>query len=52
MLTRSLGTVLWLVPWPIRDFGYDVIAGRRYQWFGKKKTCRMPTPEEQSRFLP
>ena len=49
---RFAGTVLWLIPRPIRDWGYDVIAGNRYRWFGKKETCRIPTPEERSRFLP
>lgn len=38
-------------PKPIRDFGYDVIAKHRYQWFGQKQTCKLPTPEERSRFL-
>ncbi|HJN46835.1 MAG: hypothetical protein CL477_09410 [Acidobacteria bacterium] len=23
----------------------------RYRWFGKRQTCRLPTPEEKSRFL-
>jgi predicted DCC family thiol-disulfide oxidoreductase YuxK len=31
---------------------YDVVAARRYRWFGKRSTCRMPTPEERERFLP
>lgn len=39
------------VPKPIRDFGYDVIAKHRYEWFGQKQTCKLPTPEERSRFL-
>lgn len=39
------------VPKVIRDFSYDVIAKNRYQWFGKKQTCKLPTPEERSRFL-
>ncbi len=40
-----------LIPRPLRDLGYDVIAKNRYQWFGKKETCKLPTPEERSRFL-
>ncbi len=35
----------------LRDPIYDFIAKRRYKWFGKRETCRMPTPEEKSRFL-
>jgi len=47
-----LGTLLWLVPLPIRNLGYDVVAKNRYRLFGKKETCRMPTPAERTRLLP
>lgn len=47
-----LGTMLWLIPRPIRDLGYRLIATNRYRMFGKKETCRMPSPEERARFLP
>lgn len=40
-----------IVPAPIRDAVYRVIARNRYRWFGKKETCRLPTPSETSRFL-
>lgn len=46
------GTLLWLVPKPIRDLGYRVFASQRYRLFGKKETCRLPTPEEAGRILP
>ena len=46
------GWVLWLIPLPIRDLGYRMIAGSRYRLFEKHTTCRMPTPEERARFLP
>jgi predicted DCC family thiol-disulfide oxidoreductase YuxK len=49
---RLLGTVLRLVPRPLRDAGYSVVARHRYWIFGKKETCRMPTPSERARFLP
>mgnify|MGYP006292712871 CR=1 FL=1 len=39
------------VPRPIRDVVYDWIARNRYRWFGKRDTCRVPTPELQDRFL-
>ena len=42
---------LWLVPWPLRDAGYRVVSKLRYRLFGKKETCRMPSPEERARFL-
>lgn len=40
-----------LVPRPVRDAVYRWIARHRYQWFGKRDTCRMPTPSERARFL-
>lgn len=46
------GWLLWLIPLPIRNFGYRMVAGSRYRLFGKHETCRMPTLEERTRFLP
>lgn len=40
-----------LIPPFIRNFVYDIIARYRYKWFGKKETCRIPTPEEREKFL-
>jgi predicted DCC family thiol-disulfide oxidoreductase YuxK len=42
---------LMLLPRPVRDLGYDLIAGNRYRIFGKRDACMMPTPEIRSRFL-
>ncbi len=44
----------WLrvVPHSLRDMVYDAIAQRRYRWFGKLDTCRIPSPELRARFLP
>lgn len=39
------------VPLFISDFVYDVIAKYRYRWFGKSDTCRIPTAEEEARFV-
>lgn len=47
-----LGNVLRVVPRPLRDAGYSFVARHRYRIFGKKETCRMPTPSERARFLP
>ena len=49
---KVLGTLLWLVPWPLRDLGYKLVAAMRYRVFGKKDACRLPTPDESARFLP
>ncbi len=40
-----------VIPSAIADFIYDFIAKNRYRVFGKMETCRMPTPEERSRFV-
>ncbi len=51
-LWKVLGGLLWLIPLPLRDLGYRVIASNRYRLFGKKETCRLPTESERARFLP
>jgi len=47
-----LATVLRRVPKPLRDRAYAFVARHRYSWFGRKEACRIPTPEERSRFIP
>ena len=55
---RRLGGIWWVlslarfVPRPIRNGAYRIIARNRYRWFGRKDTCRIPTPAERARFLP
>jgi len=39
------------VPAVIRDSVYRVIAATRYRVWGKRETCRVPTPEERERFV-
>lgn len=46
------GALIWLIPAPLRNLGYRFIAVRRYRMFGKKETCRLPTPAERAKFLP
>ena len=46
-----LTQVFWIVPRFIRDAVYNFVGRNRYKWFGKKDSCRMPTPEERARFL-
>lgn len=36
---------------PFRDFVYQRIARVRYSVFGRRATCRVPTPEERARFV-
>ena len=40
-----------VVPRPLRDAVYNWIAEHRYDWFGQRDQCRMPTPELKARFL-
>lgn len=41
----------WVIPKPIRDWLYNIVAKNRYAWFGRKDECMVPTPELSSRFL-
>lgn len=43
--------IFWLVPKPLRDGVYDFVAKHRYEWFGKRDHCLMPTPDVRARFL-
>ena len=49
---RIAGWLLRMIPRPVRNLGYDLVARHRYRWFGKKETCRLPTFGERARFLP
>jgi predicted DCC family thiol-disulfide oxidoreductase YuxK len=46
----AAAVLLW-IPRIVRDTVYEFIARHRYRWFGKVDACRLPTPEERSRFL-
>lgn len=56
-ILRDLGGIKSLLfgaiifPKRLRDFFYDQFAKRRYQLFGKKEECMIPTPEIRSKFL-
>ena len=47
----ALSGIFWLVPRFLRDWVYDFVAKNRYRFFGKRETCRLPTPGEKARFL-
>ncbi len=40
-----------LLPEKVLNLFYDLIAANRYRIFGKRETCRLPTPEERERFI-
>ncbi len=48
---RVVGKALRLLPRPVRDLGYGVIARFRYRLFGRYDTCPVPLPEQRSRLL-
>jgi predicted DCC family thiol-disulfide oxidoreductase YuxK len=43
--------LLTALPNKILNVGYDLVAENRYSLFGKRETCRLPSPEERSRFI-
>ena len=49
---RWLAVIGRILPAPIRDAAYRVVAATRYRIWGKRDSCRIPTPEERARFLP
>ena len=46
-----LTLILLVIPSFIRDWVYDIVAKKRYLWFGKSKSCRIPNEEEQAMFI-
>jgi predicted DCC family thiol-disulfide oxidoreductase YuxK len=56
-ILRELGgpwrgaSLLRLVPRPVRDLGYDLVARTRYRLFGRYDTCPLPDPRHRARFL-
>jgi predicted DCC family thiol-disulfide oxidoreductase YuxK len=48
---RLAGRALRLVPRPLRDWGYGLVARFRYRLFGRYDTCPIPSPEQRSRLL-
>lgn len=42
----------WLIPAPLRDSMYRLVARNRYRIFGRAETCLLPDPAQAWRFLP
>ena len=40
-----------VIPKPIRDAFYSIIARYRYRFFGKKEVCSIPSTGDRQRFL-
>lgn len=47
-----LAALARIVPRRLRDALYDHVARNRFTRYGARDACRVPTPEEQDRFLP
>ncbi|WP_159023414.1 thiol-disulfide oxidoreductase DCC family protein [Formosa sp. L2A11] len=43
--------IFLIIPKFIRDAVYDYIARNRYQWYGKKEACMIPTKALKNKFL-
>lgn len=48
----SLLSVFLLIPAFLRNPVYDLIARKRYVWFGKKETCWLPDEGLKAKFIP
>jgi predicted DCC family thiol-disulfide oxidoreductase YuxK len=42
---------LLLIPRPVRDAVYDLVARRRHRWFGRSASCAMLTDDARARFV-
>jgi predicted DCC family thiol-disulfide oxidoreductase YuxK len=42
---------LIIIPKGVRDRIYQWISRNRYQWFGRRDTCRIPSASESAHFL-
>jgi predicted DCC family thiol-disulfide oxidoreductase YuxK len=43
--------IAWLVPAPLRDAAYRLVARNLYRIFGRSQACMVPRPEHAARFL-
>lgn len=48
----TLPALFVYIPRPVKEYFYGIISRNRYSIFGKRETCRVPSPEERDRFLP
>ena len=43
--------IFYIIPYPIRDYIYYLVAKSRYSLFGKRDTCMVPNKYIKSKFL-
>jgi len=51
LVWKLLGWLVWIVPCPLRDLGYRVVANYRRKLFGAAPQCRVPDAKTRERFL-
>jgi predicted DCC family thiol-disulfide oxidoreductase YuxK len=47
----KIAATLRVLPVPLLNWGYDLVAKHRYRWFGQYGQCPVPTPDQRSRFI-
>ena len=47
----NLGRLASVIPRPIRNWAYDLVARYRYRVFGKSETCMLPDPRHKHKFI-
>lgn len=48
---RALGVVLAVLPRPLVDLGYRMVARVRYRVWGRADQCVLPSPQQRAKFL-
>jgi predicted DCC family thiol-disulfide oxidoreductase YuxK len=44
-------TAFRVIPRPLRNWVYNLVAANRYRWFGRAEACMVPTPALKRRFV-
>ncbi len=47
----SIAYIFNVIPSPILNFFYNIVAKYRYRWFGKKDKCMVPDVSVQQKFI-
>jgi predicted DCC family thiol-disulfide oxidoreductase YuxK len=50
-LWKPLGLLGQLIPRPLSDWAYGMVARNRYRVFGRSESCMLPSPQHRDRFL-
>ena len=46
-----LAAIFLIIPAPILNFFYNIVAQYRYAWFGKRDSCRVPEAGLKNKFI-